>query len=346
MIVVILAGGSGTRLWPLSTSKKPKHLLNLVDDESLLQNTFKRAKQIADDVYVITEKGHADKVSEQLPELPKESLIIEPDRRGTISCILAGLCVVSKKHGNEEQVAFIHADHVVHNVRGFKSSFGNAAKAAAKYDRITLVGVRPSYAATGFGYIQINGQVDANSIAHVVMDFKEKPNKKLAEKYVKSGEYLWNCGYFVGSVNTFKDALQKYSSEWGKCLDQLMATKNETEFKKVYLSFKNETIDYALMERDKELLVVPATFDWVDLGTFSDIYETVDKDDDANYIRGEGIITDSVKNSYIYNEESGKSIGIIGLKDVVIVNTKHGMIIARRDMSQNVKDIAKRLQQE
>lgn len=345
MIVVINAGGSGTRLWPLSTPEYPKHLLKLASEDSLLQEAYQRAKKLSDHIYVVTEVSHSEHVKQQLPELGEDAFIIEPGRRGTAGCIVAGLHHVQARHSSDEPIAFLHADHVIRDVEGFGYSFKLAADASSEFKKITLIGIEPTSPSSAFGYIQKAEKVTDNGLLYEVGGFKEKPDFELAKEYVRSGRYLWNCGYFVGSVNTFKEAMEKFSPQWSKNYDALVETKDEASYKKTYLSFENDAIDYTLMEPNTELLVVPASFDWMDVGSFSDVYAAVERNALGNHINCEKIAIEDVENSLIINEEPEKQVGIIGLDNVVVINTKHGLLIARKDQDQKVKDIVNKLKE-
>ncbi|HSE29142.1 MAG TPA: mannose-1-phosphate guanylyltransferase [Candidatus Saccharimonadales bacterium] len=345
MIAVINAGGSGTRLWPLSTPEYPKHLLKLTGSDSLLQDAYRRAKKIAKHVYIVTEGSHAHHVKEQLPELTDENFIIEAGRRGTAGCLIAGLQYVKTRHDNDEPIAFLHADHVIHDVEGFAYSFKVAGEVSKERDQVTLIGIEPAYASTAFGYIQKGESLHKDGLAYEVAGFKEKPDFKTAQSYIRSGRYLWNCGYFVGSVNTFARALKKFSPEWYGYYEKLLAANTEEQYKKTYLSFKNDAIDYALLELDDELQVVPANFDWMDVGSFNDVHGAVETDEKGNYVHGK-VETDMVENSYIRNDEPNKPVGVIGLDNVVVINSPNGILVARKDLAQNVKEIAKKFQDE
>ena len=341
MITVIIAGGSGTRLWPLSTPDYPKHLLALTGRRSLVNYTYDRAKTISKDIYVVTDASHAKHVKEQLPDLPADAFIIEPGRRGTANCILAALARVAEKHDKDEPIAFMAADHYVRDTAGFTHSFKLAGKASKKSGRIVLVGVEPDHPATGFGYIQKNGLYDENAFIFTVHSFQEKPDYETARKYVASGNYLWNCGYFVGSVNTFLQAMDAAAPDLVKNYEKLSSANNQTDFEKTYLDLESDAIDYALIEKAKDLLVVPATFDWMDLGSYGDLQKAMGSDEQGNYVKGEKVELEGVENSFVQDHE-GKPVAVIGLDNVVVVNTKHGILVARKDLAQKVGDVSKR----
>jgi len=343
MIVVIIAGGSGTRLWPLSSPEYPKHLLKINgDNKSLLQQTYARAKKLSDNIYVVSEKGHVEHVRGQLEELQESAFIVEPDRRGTANCILAALAQIKKdSNDSDEVIAFMHADHYIRDSAGFAHSFRLAEKIAYREKRIVLVGVEPDKPATGFGYIEKGELHDVEAFVFNVKSFKEKPDRQTAKRYLASGNYLWNGGYFLASLNTFLETIHNYTVELDENFNRLINTSSDEDYSAVYLSFEPIAIDYALIEKVPNLLVVPAAFDWIDLGSFSDLSKVVPGDDNGNSINGERIETEEIKNTFVQNLED-KPVAVIGLDNVVIINTPQGLLVARKDLSQRVGDISKR----
>jgi mannose-1-phosphate guanylyltransferase/mannose-6-phosphate isomerase len=346
MITVIIAGGSGTRLWPLSTSNYPKHLLQLIDDKTLLQTTYERAAQLGDKVYIVTEASHAHHVREQLPELSDDAFLIEPGRRGTAHCIVFALDVISRSQNKDEPIAFIHSDHYIRDTDGFVRSLAIAGKVSTENNEITLVGIEPTFPSTGLGYIERDGLINNDNGAYRVQSFKEKPDFDTAVEYVNSGKYLWNCGYFIGSVNTFLNEINHSSPELERSVKTLAAVSSYPSelYNEAYLSLDNQIIDYALSEKSKNLAVVAANFDWMDVGSFKDLHDAVNKDENGNYVRGENIHAMDVANVYIRNEES-KPIAVIGLDNIVVVNTPDGILIARKDVSHRTGEVAKVLQE-
>jgi mannose-1-phosphate guanylyltransferase len=346
MITVIIAGGSGTRLWPLSTPKYPKHLLKLTNERTMLQQAYDRAKQISDSIYIVTEAGHSDRVSEQLPELPHEAFLIEPGRRGTAHCIVFALDAIARKHDHDEPIAFIHSDHHIRDIGGFARSFSTAAKISQSSESIALIGIEPTFPSTGFGYIERDGIISASKGIFKVKSFKEKPDFETAKKYIKSGNYLWNCGYFVGSVNTFIDEMKQSAPDLTIHFDELSSIKkiSSKEYNKAYLSFDNQVIDIALIEKAKSLAVVSASFDWMDIGSFKDLHDVVPQDEKGNYFYGDNVHSIDVENVFVRNEEPDKPIAVIGIDNVVVVNTSDGILVSRKDVSHKTGDVAKKLQ--
>ena len=342
MIVVIIAGGSGTRLWPLSTPDYPKHLLTINGEQrSLLQQTYDRAKQLTDKVYVVSDHSHIEHVREQLSELPEDAFIVEPGRRGTANCIIAALVYIAKRHDPNEPIASIHADHYIRDTEGFKHSFKIANEVSEKDKRIVLVGVEPDHPATGFGYIQKDDIFDEANYVYGVESFKEKPDFDLAQKYVSSGKYLWNCGYFVGSANTFVEKMKQYAPDLLGNYQKLEQASDDS-YKETYLALESDAIDYALIEKVKDLLVVPASFDWMDLGSFADLHKAVGGDEKGNHVQGK-VEIEELENSFVQNMDNEKPVAVIGLDNVVVVNTPNGLLVARKDLSQKVGVVSKRL---
>ncbi len=342
MITVIIAGGSGTRLWPLSTNQYPKHLLNLIDDNSLLQATYNRARKLTNKIYVVTGTHHLEHIRAQLPELDDGAFIVEPDQRDTAGCFVVALHHIQSRHDHNEPIAFLPADHYIRDLAGFVHSFKIAQEVSGKLERITLVGVEPTYPSTGFGYIQKDGTIDDEALVYNVVRFKEKPEFKMAQEYVQSGEYLWNAGYFVGSINTFLKAMEQFAPELKQNYERLLAANDKKSYDDTFLSFEKISTDYALMEKTNNLLMVPAAFDWMDIGSFADAHGVVETDQIGNYAKGY-VELDGVENSYIRNEED-RPVAVIGLDNIVVVNTPNGILVARKDLSQNVKAIAQRIQ--
>lgn len=345
MITVIIAGGSGTRLWPLSTKNNPKQLLNLTNDSSMVQNTYRRAKLMSNNVYVIPDTSHADAMRSQLPELDEDHIIVEPGRRGTANCIIAALAHISKRHDDNEPIAFIHSDHHIRDTAGFVESFKAASEASIENNAITLIGVEPTSASTGFGYIERGNKVDGNANLHEIASFKEKPDFGTAQDYIASGNYLWNCGYFVGSVNVFKNEMGAVATTLIDNYNSLQAVEDNSsdEYKDIYLGFSDEVIDVALMEKSSSLIVVPAGFDWMDIGNFNDLHAANELDEKNNYFKGENLYCRDVENTYVRNE-TDTPVAVIGLDNIVVVNTPDGLLVSRKDMSHLVGEIAKKAQ--
>jgi mannose-1-phosphate guanylyltransferase len=342
MIVVIIAGGSGTRLWPLSTPDYPKHLLNLTDEHSLLQNTFKRVRELtsADQIYVVSEASHADHVIKQLPEVPRENILIEPGRRGTASCFLFAMRAIRKRGLEDQAIFFLWSDHVVRDNAGFCLTASLAGELAEKKQKLVFVGVEPTFPSTGLGYMKKGNRLENGyKTAFELVKFVEKPDHKTAVEYFDSGNYLWNTGYLIATLGALEREIQERNDRmWHDY--QLLLDSGDVD--QTYLGFESEAIDTALSEKVTDGLVVSGAFDWLDIGSFDVLYEASGSNESGNHLRGAKIYEDEVENAYIRNEED-KPLVVIGLDNVVVVNTPNGVLVARKDLSQKVKDAVKRM---
>ncbi len=345
MITVIIAGGSGTRLWPLSTSTKPKQLLALTSERTMVQQAYDRASRLGDTVYVVTEASHAAELRAQLPELSDEAFLIEPGRRGTAHCIIFALDYIARHHASDEPVAFIHSDHNVRDLDGFRRSFATAGRVSTERGKIVLIGVEPTFPSTGFGYIERDGVIDESAGVYRVESFKEKPDYNTALGYIESGRYLWNCGYFVGSVDTFLAEMAVSAPELHANYQTLAAISDYAgeDYNQAYLALDNQVIDVALIEKASDLAVVSATFDWMDIGNFGDLHDVVSRDETGNHLKGDNIHAIDLANTYIRNE-TDTPLAVIGLDNVVVVNTPDGILVARKDVSHRTGEVAKKIQ--
>lgn len=341
MIVVIIAGGSGTRLWPLSTHDYPKHLLALMGERSLVQSTYDRVKSLTDDIFVVSEASHIKHVYKQLPEIPRKNVLVEPARRGTASCVVLALSEIKKRGFVQQAILFLWADHLIRDKQGFIASAKQAAKLAKERQQLVFLGIEPTYASTGFGYIQKGARLE-NGFKNVyeLKQFVEKPDRNTAEKYFNSGEYLWNIGYLTGTLEVFEKELQEHSPRLWIGYQQLLDAKKP---QKVYLSFESEPIDTALSEHVTDALVMPGAFDWIDVGSFNDLHGISLQDDDGNHIKGDNIELERVSNSYVRNDQE-LPVAVIGLDNVAVIANENGILVTNKNYAQKVGDVSKRLQ--
>ncbi len=342
MIVVIIAGGSGTRLWPLSTHNYPKHLLRLTNENSLLQNTFSRVSKLtkADHIFVVSEASHSDHVIEQLSEIPKENILIEPARRGTASCFLLALNTIKKRGLDDQAIFFLWSDHIVRDHRGFVTTANQAGELAEKTGKIVFVGIEPTYPSTGLGYMEKGDRLqDGFKNGFELKQFVEKPDKKTAARYFRSGDYLWNTGYLISTRSTLEREIKSKNKQlW----DNYQALQENDDMKKTYLGFESEAIDMALSEHVDDGLVVPATFDWLDIGSFHDLHGVSEQDGDGNYLYGGNVELEQVTNSYVRNEQ-GLPVAVIGLDNVAVVATENGLLVTNKTYAQKVGEVSKRI---
>lgn len=343
MIIVIIAGGSGTRLWPLSTHDYPKHLLKLTGERSLLQNTYDRVRPLTNTIFVVTEKSHSKYVHQQLPEIPGRNILAEPARRGTASCFVLALSEIKRRRLPDQAVFFLWGDHFVQDVKAFQEKVNQAGSLAEAENKLVFMGMKPTYPSTGLGYIFKGKKIKRQNGAFALRQFVEKPNKKTAELYFKDGRYLWNTGYLIGTVKTFEKELREHAPRlWNGYLELNRALLPMTR-KKYYLHFVSEAIDTALSEHIPDAITVEAGFDWLDVGNFRDLYDVSRLDKTGNHTNGKQIELDSVTNSFVRND-TDIPVAVIGLDDVAVIATENGILVTKKADAQKVGDISKRLQ--
>lgn len=338
MITVVLAGGSGTRLWPLSTPDNPKHLLKVNGEQSLLQDAYARARLCGDDVYVATDASHADLVREQLTdELDEEHIIVEPDRRGTASCMVLALARLAAVCGEDITVGFIHADHHILDKEAFAQTVQAAAGCASTYQSLALIGIQPNYPATGFGYIKRGERLDG---CYRVTAFEEKPGPETAEGYVENGRYLWNLGLFSAPARVFTREMARHNPDLHDAYERLKNLIIEGKsYEVTYLELPGQNIEPAVTERSQNVVVVPGEFDWADIGSFKDLHETLPKSDEhANAVEGEAVCIDTHES--IVMEYTGRPVAVMGLENVVVISTEKGLLVCHKEYSQRVKEAA------
>ncbi len=343
MIVVVIAGGSGTRLWPLSTPNFPKHLLSIAGNKSLLQETIERVLKVAnaEKIFVISEVSHSKHVHDQIIEIPKENLIAEPCRRGTASCIAWGLSEVKKRGFSEtEPVLFLWADSLIRNSDGFAASALKAGEVAVEKQSIVFIGAEPTYPSTGLGYMQKGSQINGWRGIYELEQFVEKPNKKKADTYFQSGDYLWNTGYLVGTIRDFEREFDTVAPDMAARYKKLSEAKDIVS---AYESLESNAIDYVFSEMLKDAIVLQGSFDWMDIGSFGDLHDVSLQDEQGNFIYGPTVELESTTNSYIRNDTE-VPLAVIGVDNIVVVSTANGVLVTNKNYAQKVGDVAKRLQ--
>ncbi|HVA11226.1 MAG TPA: mannose-1-phosphate guanylyltransferase [Candidatus Dormibacteraeota bacterium] len=342
MIVVIIAGGSGTRLWPLSTQDYPKHLLRLTDDRSLLQNTYARVQKLAepDQIFVVSEASHAHHVIEQLPEVPEANILIEPARRGTASCFLLALNAIKHRGLEDQAIFFLWADNIIRDHGGFTGTANQAAELAEKTHKMVFIGVEPTFSSTGLGYMEKGDRLQ-NGFKNVfeLKKFVEKPDQKTAAEYFKSGNYLWNTGYLMATLSTLETEIKANAKQLWDDYQALLTSHDTAE---TYLGFEPQVIDKALSERVTDGLVIPGAFDWLDVGSFHDLHGVSDQDGNGNHVSGDNVELEQVTNSYVRNEQD-LPVAVIGLDNVAVVATKNGILVTNKTYAQKVGEVSKRI---
>lgn len=354
---VIMAGGTGTRLWPMSRKQKPKQLHNLVSDKTLIQETFDRVSKAlpAENVFISTTSQYVEEIKRQLPELPQENFIIETSSRNTGPALAYIAKMISLKDP-EANIATIASDHIVNNVDVFVNTLKVAFKTVEKYsDHLVAVGINPTKPDTGLGYIKMGSMKDEidNEKVFEVDKFVEKPDQKTAEKYIQSWEYLWNGAYYFFKAAELLDWFEKYRPETSKTIDEIGELVKsggngevQAKIKSLYDSLKNEQFENAIIEQEdfKKILVVPADLGWSDIGNWGTLYEVLSETHQSQMIsRGYHLDVDS-QGCLVYGGD--KMIATLGLEDVIIIDTADVILVANKAKAQDLKKLLEKLKDE
>lgn len=343
MFIVIMAGGIGTRFWPKSRKKTPKQLLNIVGEKSMIRASIDRLGKLVnrDNLFVVATEDQRDGILKQLPLLQPENLILEPKGKNTAPCIGLTALFLRRINPNEAMV-ILPADHLIADEAQFQEILINAEKIALQTQYLVTIGIKPTYPSTGYGYIQYNGLIpDKFGIeAYEVKTFAEKPDRRTAELFLASGDFLWNSGMFIWQVKTILAAIEEYMPELYDSLmeiDKVIGTPDEESvLNKVYCQIKGKSIDYGIMEQAKHVAVLKGEFGWNDLGSWDEVYKISPKDENQNVLKGNHILKD-VHDCLI--DSPTKTVAAIGIQNLIIVDTGDALLICRKDQAQNVKDL-------
>ncbi len=345
LIPIILSGGAGTRLWPLSWGDHPKQFLPLISNKTMIQETLLRLKGLELGAPVIScGEGHRFMVAQQIGEISdvKPTILLEPMAKNTAPAIAAACCAAMKQD-KDAVVVVLPSDHVIADVEAFQKAVKAAATNAEKGYLVTF-GIVPTFPATGYGYVKASG--DESDGAYRLEKFVEKPCLEKAQEYLASGEYSWNSGMFVFKAATFLEELKLYNPEMAELSIEAFEKANvDTDFirlnEKSFGKIKGDSIDYAVMEKTRKGRVVKLNAGWDDLGSWSALYDISKKDENQNVIKGEDVITLDTTSSYIRGGK--RTIATIGLDDVVIVDSDDALLVAAKGKIQDVKKIAEQI---
>ncbi len=350
---VIMAGGGGTRLWPLSRKNNPKQMLKIASDLSLYQTAIQRLEGIfpPERILVVTVEDQAVQLKEQVPAIPAENFLIEPMPRGTASVI--GYAAIALKNLDPNAVmAVLTADHLIEDVAKFQDLLV-AAYQAAKAGNLVTLGIEPTHPATGYGYIQ-QGDFDQqyNGFdAYQVLKFKEKPDLERAQEMLVSQDHAWNSGMFFWSVDQITSEFHRQMPILAESLDKITAVWNSPDrdmvISEVWPAIVPETIDYGIMENAEKVVVIPAkALGWNDIGSWDALYDVLKSDDDGNIVMSGEILPYNSKNVLALEGMKDKLIVTIGVDDLVVIDTPDVLLVCKKQDSQSVRDIVKRLNNE
>ncbi|MBU0529729.1 NTP transferase domain-containing protein [bacterium] len=346
MYCVIMAGGSGTRFWPYSRHTRPKQLLKIVGETSMLQMTVDRLKKIntVQDIFIVTRQDLADTIKEEITGVKPENIIIEPSGKNTAPCIGLSALKISKLEKNAVMGIF-PADHLIVGHNDFAKALTTAKYITLKKNALVTIGLKPTFPSTGYGYIQYDLDSDSDHLdAYKVKVFAEKPHLSLAEKFIESGDFLWNSGMFIWSVDIFFKNLQKHMPDLFHQLRQIdKLIKAGKDFKEVWERIKPVSIDYGLMEKAKGVYLIKAKFEWSDLGSWNTVYDHTHKTDEGNAIKGDGIVLNG-KNNFI--QSNNRLTAIVGLDNIVVVNTNDATLVISKEHVEDIKKLVEHIKKQ
>jgi len=346
IVPVILSGGSGTRLWPLSRKLYPKQFLSLVNETTLFQDTIMRLPAETSDPVIICNEEHRFIVSEQLRQIKSgnKGIILEPVGKNTAPAIaLAAISLLNE--GEDPTLLILSADHLIDGNEKFREAIEIASKVSEK-GKIVTFGIHPNKPETGFGYIEVNNS--KKSQYYNIVSFTEKPNFEIAKKYLASGVHYWNSGIFMFKASVYLRELEKYEPEiYAICKKSFTKRYNDLDFirldNKEFYKCPDKSIDYAIMEKTKTGVVVPFNGNWSDIGSWQALWESKSKDSNNNFSEGD-VILNEVSNSYVYSPN--RLVSVNDLSDLIVIDTQDALLVSSMKNSQNIKTIVQKLKSE
>ena len=344
LYAVIPAGGAGSRLWPRSRRSSPKHVLPLSGSGMpLVREAYERARPLVERVFLLTEEAQVPLLRELIPGLGPEDMIVEPAAGGTTNALgLAALTLLER----DPEAAMIStaADHVIGGLAGFQAAVRGAAAVAQASDQLVAIGLTPRYAATGCGDIEAGEEVSIGGAgARRVVRFVEKPDQATAEAYVASGRHFWNLNMFCWRCTVFLEELRRYGPQHEAGLRETVAARRHGDAAAADTAYGRlpvEAVDYTVMERTDRLLVVPASFDWIDVGSWSELADLLSQDENGNVVDGTSILIDT-GDSFISVPD--KLVAVIGMRDLVVVDTDDALLICPKSRAQDVRAVVEML---
>lgn len=339
---VLMAGGVGSRFWPVSTTDHPKQFHDMLGSgKTLIQKTFDRLNRFipTENILILTNERYNDLVLEQLPKVKPEQVVLEPAMRNTAPCILYASLKIQKMNPNAVMIV-APSDHWIEDEGAFEEDVTACFEKCEKEKVLCTLGIQPTFPNTGFGYIEFEKGNDQK--VKKVSQFREKPDYETAKEFLAQGNFLWNAGIFMWSVQTIVDAFQEYQPNQYKLFADGVSAYNtnlERDFiQENYAKAENISIDYAILEQSKSIYTLPATFDWNDLGTWGALYDKLDKDDADNAVVNAKTLLDNAKGNMIRSPK-GKIVVVDGLEDYIIVDKEEVLLIYPKEKQQDIKKV-------
>lgn len=343
---VIMAGGRGERFWPKSRNASPKQFLSLTKDgETMIQKTVKRLRPLveSEDIYVVTNAAYKELVFEQLPDIPKDNVLLEPCARNTAPCIAFAAAVINRKY-EDAIMLVLPSDHLIGYEDIYINTLKKAIKAAESGKRLVTIGITPEYPETGYGYINFGV---AKEDVYAVERFVEKPDLATAKEYLASGKYLWNSGMFVWKISSVMLNIKNFMPDIYDGALRIGQAFGTPEFNEIlvkeFTSFRSESIDFGIMEKAKHIYTIPGSFGWDDVGSWLAIERINETDDDNNFIDGDVVTVDTKRTTICGGK---RLIAAIGTRDIIIVDTDDVLLVCSKNNTQDVKKVIAQLKEQ
>jgi len=350
---VIMAGGGGTRFWPVSRMTSPKQLVKLTGDDVMINETIKHYDRVIgrENTFIVTNEKQAMLMDNVLfDEVPRDHILIEPVQRNTAPCIIYAAMTLKKLYG-DALMAVLPADHHIGNIKEYERVLELAMDTAETTGKIMTVGIKPTFPSTGYGYINFSSAPSVGDEVHDLIKFVEKPDFDTAKTYVDSGEYLWNSGMFIWKVSVILDYFQKLLPDMYKAMEEIfdkLRTEDERDaIEKTYPELQKISVDYGIMEKASGVLVIPADFGWNDVGSWDSLDNVFEGDASGNItVCGDSnYILEGCSKTVVFDNSGDKFIACVGLEDTVIVQTKDAILVCRKDKAQDVKKVVDALKE-
>lgn len=348
---LILAGGSGSRFWPLSRHRRPKQLLRFFDEETLIEKTLRRLDGVLppENILILTNAEQEPEVRKVVTSIPPENILSEPAKRDTAPAVALGVGWVARKNP-KASMAILPSDQLIQDEDAYKQTISDALKIAQESSSLFTIGIKPTWPCPSYGYVERGAEwkpetVDTNLKIYEVLKFREKPAPELAEQYLEAGNFTWNAGMFIWSIEAVTNELKQHCPELTSFIEDLKSAPDmDSVIENQFPTLPKTSIDYALMENAAQVCNIEATFDWDDVGGWPSVAKYLTQDDNGNSVKAE-LCTIDAQGNIVYSD-SDQQIALLGVRDLIVVQTGDALLVAHRDHADDIKKLVDRVPKE